>query len=233
MKTIAVIGARESVGTAVADNLAKAHYHVLLADHDTQRPALSVRTLRLLFCRNRVKTPQTGVEVISSVREASWEADIILLATPYEAQAEVGSKIKDVVRGKVVISMVNSLNGIHDNSTVSAAEELARLLPQAKVVSAFNTILAANFRKTQIAGQTTDVFVAGDDEVGVSTAMQLVKDAGFNPLSAGKLVMSRVLESMMVLLIGLSARNNSRGPIGWKVLHETVNRDEDESNTIK
>jgi hypothetical protein len=233
MKTIAVIGAAGSMGSAITGTLAKAHYHVLLADHGTKCPALSMRILRLLFHRNRVRAPQTGVEVISSVREASWEADIILLATPYKAQAEVVSKIKDVVTGKVVISILNSVDGIYDNSTVSAAEELAQLLPHAKVVSAFTAIPAPNFKKTQIAGQTTDVFVAGDDEQGVSIAKQLVRDAGFNPISAGTLAMSRTLERMAELQTGISARHNYRGPVGWKVLHEKVSQDGDEQDTIK
>jgi hypothetical protein len=179
-----------------------------------------------------VKAPRSGVEIVRSAREASWEADIILLATPYEAQAEVASKIKDVVTGKIIINMVNPLNGSCDAlltaSSTSAAEELAQLLPHTKIVKAFNTNFAPDFKKPQIGGQTIDVFVAGDDEEAVSMVKQLVKDAGFNPLYAGKLAMSRMLESMMVLLIGLSARNNFHGPIGWKVLHETINQDEDE-----
>jgi predicted dinucleotide-binding enzyme len=226
VKTIAVIGAPGDPGSVIANRLAKAQYHVLLADPHARCPALSIRILRLLFRSNSLKAPQTSVEVISSVREASWEADIILLASPYEAQAEIAAKIKDVVTGKIVISMVNSLNEIHGDSTASAAEELVQLLPHAKVVSAFNTIFATHIARPKVSGKIVDVFVAGDDEDAVSEVMGLVKDAGFNPLFAGKLAMSRTLEHMMALLIGLSARNNYHGPVGWKVLHEGLDQGE-------
>jgi predicted dinucleotide-binding enzyme len=202
VKTIAVIDAPGDLGSAIANRLAKAHYHVLLADHHARCPALSIRILRLLFRSNRVKGPQTGIEVISSVREASWEADIILLATPYEAQAEVASKIKEVVTGKIVISMANPLNEISDRlvaaPTTSVAEELAQLLPHSKIVKAFNTIFATHTERPKVSGKIVDVFVAGDDEGAMSEVMQLVRDAGFNPLFAGKLATSRALENMVV-----------------------------------
>jgi NADPH-dependent F420 reductase len=223
MKTIAVIGALGTTGWAIADALAKTHHRVLLTDHLTQHPALSLSTLHF---------PQPRVEIVRSAREASWEADIILLAIPYDAQSEVASNIKDVVTGKIIISAVNPINkncdGLLTPPTTSAAEELAQLLPHARIVKAFNTLSGQNLKRPQITGQITDVFVAGDDDEAVSIVKQLVVDAGFTPLSAGNLAMSRILENMLVLLIGLSARNNLRGPIGWKVLHETINHDEDE-----
>jgi hypothetical protein len=219
-KTIAIIGTPGATESGIAESLAKAGHHVLLSDNKTKRTALMMRSLRRLFRRKSVTAPQTGVEVIPCIKEASWEADIILLAAPAEAHTRIATKITDVVTGKVIVSMVNSINGTNDDSTVSAAEKLAQLLPHARVVSAFNTTLAPNFRKTRIAGQITDVFVAGDDEEAVSTAMQLVMDAGFNPISAGKLVMSRTLERMTALQTIISARHNYREPLGWKVLHE-------------
>ncbi len=219
-KTIAIIGPPGATESAIAESLAKAGHHVLLSDNETKRTALMMRSLRRLFRWKSVTSPQTGVEAMPCVREASWEADIILLAAPYDTHARIAPKITDVVTGKVVISMVNSMDGTYDNSAVSAAEKLAQLLPHAKVVSAFNTTLAPNFRKTRIAGQTTDVFVAGDDGEAVSTAMQLVMDAGFNPISAGKLVMSRTLERMTALQATISVLHNYREPLGWKLLHE-------------
>ena len=72
----------------------------------------------------------------------------------------------------------------------------------------------------RVAGQILDVYVAGDDDEAVATVVTLVTDAGFNPLIAGRLSMSRILEKMMVLLITLSARNIFPGPPGWKVLSQ-------------
>jgi len=104
----------------------------------------------------------------------------------------------------------------------SGAEELAALLPHSKVVKAFNTVFAADFAAPILDGKTVDCFIAGDDDQAIATVSQLVQDAGFNPVAAGKLPISRTLENMMVLLIGLTMKNNYNGVVGWKVLHQTV-----------
>jgi len=179
--------------------------------------------LNNLHIKIKETTPNADVEILDCSKEASWEADIIIPAVPYQSQAEVASKIKDVVTGKIVISISNPLNETYDglatDPTTSAAEELAKLLPHSKVVKAFNTVFGADFNTPVIDGKTVDTFIAGDDEEAVSVVTELVKDAGFNPLFAGKLVMSRTLENMMVLLIGLTMRNNYNWLAGWKILH--------------
>lgn len=215
-KTIAVIGAAGNMGSGIANNLAKAGYKILLAGNDQTK-------LNDLLNKIKKETPIADVEVIDCSKEASWEADIVIPAVPYSAQSEVVQKIKEVVTGKIVLSIVNPLNNTYDglvtDPATSGAEELAKLLPYSKIVKAFNTVFAADFNTPQIDGKTIDTFVAGDDEEAVSAVAEIVKDAGFNPLVAGKLSMSRTLENMMVLLIGLTMRNNYNWLAGWKILH--------------
>jgi len=103
--------------------------------------------------------------------------------------------------------------------STSAAEELAGLLPHSKIVKAFNTVIARDFETPNIDGQVVDVFVAGDDDEAVSQVIELVNDTGFHPLNAGKLAMSRTLEGMMLLLTGLSIRNNRNSLARWKVMY--------------
>ncbi len=215
-KAIAIIGAAGNMGSGLARNLAKAGYHILIAGNDQNK-------LNELVSGIKQDTPNADVEILDCSKEASWEADIIIPAIPFNAQNEAVSKIKDVVTGKIVISIANPLNenydGLVTNPDLSAAEELANLLPYSKIVKAFNTVFAADFASPIIDGKTSDVFIAGDDDEAVATVTELVKDAGFNPLIAGKLSMSRTLENMMVLLIGLTMRNNYNWHAGWKVLH--------------
>ena len=63
--------------------------------------------------------------------------------------------------GKIVISIVNPLNQTYDGlvteSTTSAAEELAKVLPYSKIVKAFNTVFAADFYTPSVGGKTVDV----------------------------------------------------------------------------
>jgi 8-hydroxy-5-deazaflavin:NADPH oxidoreductase len=217
--TIAIIGAAGTMGSGLARNLAKAGHRILLAGPKRDK-------LTALAAAIKANTPKANLEILDCSHEASWEADVIIPAVPYTAQAAVAAKTKDVVTGKIVISIVNPLNATYDglvtDPTTSAAEELAKLLPRAKVVKAFNTVFGADFNSPDLAGMTVDNFIAGDDDEAVATVAQLVRDAGFNPLIAGKLSVSRTLESMMVLLIGLTIKNGYNWLAGWKVLHQAA-----------
>ena len=48
---------------------------------------------------------------------------------------------------------------------------------------------------------------------------ELVATAGFNPIVAGDLSVSRTLESMQLLLIQLGLKYNYNWLAGWKILH--------------
>lgn len=218
-QTIAIIGAAGNMGSGIARNLAKAGHRILLAGQTREK-------LESVLAQIKANTPNASVEILDCSHEASWEADIVIPAVPYAAQAEVAAKIKEVVTGKIVISVANPLNATYDglvtDPTTSGAEELAKLLPHSKVVKAFNTVFGADFNTPDIGGKTVDCFVAGDDDQAVAMVSQLVKDAGFNPIVAGKLSVSRTLESMMLLLIGLTMKNNYNWHAGWKVLHQSA-----------
>jgi NADPH-dependent F420 reductase len=216
-QTIAIIGAAGTMGSGLARNLAKAGHRILLAGRTRSK-------LDTLLAGIKIDMPEVDVDILDCSREASWEADIVIPAVPYVDQMEVAKRIRDVVTGKVVISIVNPLNQTYDglltDPTTSGAEELARLLPHSNIVKAFNTVFASDFNSPSIGGKTVDCFLAGDNDAAVGTVVRLVEDAGFNPLVAGKLSASRTLESMMVLLIGLTLKNNYNWHAGWKVLHQ-------------
>jgi len=217
-QTIAIIGANGRMGSGLARNLASAGHRILLAGRAKSK-------LDELLSDIKKGHPNADVEILDCVHEASWEADVVIPAVPYCAQAEVAERIKDVVTGKIVISIVNPLNAVHDGLVTepgaSSAEELAKLLPYSKIVKAFNTVIGADFNSQIVQRKTIDCFVAGDDKQAVAAVSQLVSDAGFNPLIAGNLKVSRTLEGMTVLLIGQAIKNKYNGAVGWKLLHES------------
>lgn len=197
IKTIAIVGATGNMGSAIARALStSSNYRLLLMSNDQDK---------LLDLRLALEKSGSEVYALSCAKEASWEADIIIVATPYEAEKEVAEKIREVGTGKIVISISNPLNSAYSDLVTtpdtSAAEELQKLLPNSKVVKAFNTTFAADFVTPVIDGKTADAFIAGNNSDAVETVSALVKTAGFNPIVAGDLTVSRTLERMQLLLI--------------------------------
>jgi 8-hydroxy-5-deazaflavin:NADPH oxidoreductase len=214
-QTIAVIGATGSMGSAISKNLSKGDYRLLLCGNDGEK----LQNLATDLKKNAV----AEVDTLDCSVNASWEADIIIVAVPYEADKEVAEKIRQVANQKIVVSIANPLNSTYDGlltaPDTSAAEELQKLLPNSKVVKAFNTTFAADFAAPVIAGKQVDAFVAGSDKESVETVSGLVKVAGFNPIVAGELSVSRTLENMTLLLISLNMKYNYNWLAGWKILH--------------
>ncbi len=215
-KTIAVIGATGNMGSAISKSISKGNYRLLLCATDQDK-------VQGLLQEIKTSNPSADVDAANCSHEASWEADIIILAVPYQIEKELAEKIKEVASNKIVISIANPLNASYDglvtSPDTSAAQELQKLLPNSKVVKAFNTTFAADFANPVIDDKQVDAFIAGNDEAALQTVSELVKTAGFNPIIAGDLTVSRTLESMQLLLIQLTIKNNYNWLAGWKILH--------------
>ena len=215
-KTIAIIGASGNMGSAIAKSLANSPYRLLLFGKEEAK-------LKSLLHEIKNTNKLADAEIIACAADASWEADIIIAAVPFAAEKELAEKIKQVATGKIVISISNPLNetytGMVTDSNTSSAEELQKLLPHSKVIKAFNTTFAGDFSQPIIDGKTIDAFIAGNDDEALETVSNVVRSAGFNPIKAGKLSISRTLENMQSLLIQLSIKNNYNWVAGWKILH--------------
>jgi 8-hydroxy-5-deazaflavin:NADPH oxidoreductase len=215
-QTIAIIGASGSMGSAISKSLSKGNYRLLLSSNDRANVDSLIKDITN-------SNSSADIEAIDFSKDATWQADIIISAVPFQAEKEVATMIKEVANQKIVISIANPLNDAYDGLVTapdtSAAEELQKLLPNAKVVKAFNTTFAADFTTPVIDGKQVDSFLAGNDDEAVETVSELVRTAGFNPIAAGKLSVSRILENMQFLLIQLGMKYNYNWLAGWKILH--------------
>ena len=126
-------------------------------------------------------------------------AEIVILATPYGAVAEIAKQAD--FAGKTVIDVSNPVtadfSGLQIGHDTSAAEETAALLPGASVVKAFNTIFAQHYTSgLAINGQPLQTFVASDDEVAREQVKKLAGDIGLVAVDAGPLRNARYLEPL-------------------------------------
>ena len=215
-QTVAVFGASGNMGSAITKSIAKGPYRLLLISNDAEK-------LQKLQADILKESPKAEAEAIQTLINARWKADIFILAVPYYSEVEIVSEIMDLAEGKIVISIANPINkdltGLVTEPGTSAAEELQKLLPKSKVVKAFNTTFAADFTHPVIDGKQVDSFIAGNDEKSVKTVFEMIKTAGFNPIVAGGLQVSRTLEHMQLLLMQLGLKYNYNWLAGWKILH--------------
>ena len=204
------------MGSAISQSIAKGPYRLVLK-------ATKQDELDALVSEIKTKVPNADIEAAVCPTEASWEADIIILAVPFNVEKELAEKIKEVANQKIVISIANPLNETYNGLVTapdsSAAEELQKLLPNSKVIKAFNTTFAADFSTPLIDGKQVDAFIAGNAEEALQTVSELVTTAGFNPILAGDLSVSGTLERMQLLLIQLGMKYNYNWLAGWKILH--------------
>lgn len=188
---ITILGAG-NMGSALAKQLSRAGHQVRISSRD---PAKA----------QAVAAANPGV-LIGPAAQASNGAEVVILATGY-ADAVSALRTLGSLDGKVVIDITNPLTADYMGLTIgfdtSAAEEIAKAVPGAEVVKAFNTVFATvladgpNFAN----GQTVPVFYAGDSERGKQTAKALIESIGFKAVDAGALKNARYLEPLAGLNI--------------------------------
>lgn len=92
---------------------------------------------------------------------------------------------------------VDTFDGIVTPADTSAAEELARLLPDGTpLVQAFNTTFAGTLEAGEVNGHPLDVLVAGDDAAAKWLVIELVESGGLRAVDAGPLRRARELEAL-------------------------------------
>lgn len=149
-------------------------------------------------------------------REAAQDADVLLLAVHWSRLDDVLNQAGDV-SGKVIVTCTIPMN--EDDTqlviahTSSGAEELAKRVPRARVVSAFNTVpsevLFGVFDARRRATRPSLVY-CGDDSSSKRIAAELIRDV-FDPVDAGPLWIARYTEPF-ALLIAQLAYEGDEGP---------------------
>lgn len=149
--------------------------------------------------------------------------ELVVLAVPYEAVADVLAHYRNQLSGKVVIDISNPIDfTTYDELLVppdsSAAAEIAKDIPGAAVVKAFNV----NFGDTLATGTNgttcTTVLLAGDDADAKIAVIALVEAAGLRAVDAGPLSRARELEALGFLQIVLAAIAKTQYESGFTLL---------------
>jgi len=160
-----------------------------------------------LVARNREAAQTLADDLGGGTVSDSASGDVVVLAIPYGAAADVIGAHGDELRGKVVVDITNPVDwstfeGLVTPADSSAAEEIAKLVPGGtSVVKAFNTTFAPTLEAGEVAGQSLDVLLAGDDADAKEKVASVVEAGGLRPLDVGPLRRARQLEQLGFLHI--------------------------------
>ncbi|MFT8356946.1 MAG: 3-hydroxyacyl-CoA dehydrogenase NAD-binding domain-containing protein [Bifidobacterium aquikefiri] len=171
------------------------------------------------------ESAQYSVQVLDSSASADENitGEIVVLAVPYAALSTIVDKFGKQLKGLTVVDITNPVDFSTMDSLLpapdsSAAAELADILPDSKVIKAFNTNFVGSLVSAKVGDNQTTVLIAGDDEEAKNELATVVKQAGLDAVDAGSLKRARELESFGFLQLALAVSGKLSFNGGFAVL---------------
>lgn len=183
---IGVVGSGR-IGSTLGGLWVKAGHEVMFSDRDAEQ---AKRVASELGARARTGTPQEAVAF----------GDAVLIAVPYGALPAVKQELGEQLKGKVVIDPNNPVPSRDGELGAQAKEKgaavsTAAMLPGARLVRSFNSWgYQTMAREANRAAPRMAMPVAADDAQALKVGVQLVRDAGFDPVPAGSLAASKAFD---------------------------------------
>jgi predicted dinucleotide-binding enzyme len=201
MTSVTIIGAG-NIGGAVARLALRAGADVQVLTRDAAKAAAV----------DPAVTPGTVGDAVTG--------DVVVLALPYPALAEVVDRYPDGFAGRVVVDVSNPVDFATFDSLVvpagsSATAELAARLPEARVLKAFNTTFAATLASGTVGALPTTVLIAGDDADAKAALAGVVEGGGLRAVDAGSLQRAHELEALGFLQMTLAASDQTSWTSGF------------------
>lgn len=209
---IGVMGATGPAGGGLAARLASLGYEVIAGSRDPARAEAAVAKLRGQW-GDRVSGLKAGGNADAAA------ADLVVVATQWEAAVPTAAGHAEALAGKVVIAMANGLakHGrefhpvLPDEGSISMAMQAA--VPDARIVAALHLIPAAVFGNLD-QPIDSDVIVCADDDAARGTVLDLVaKIPNVRSFDGGSLVNSVGLEAFAAVLLTINLRHRGRASL--------------------
>ncbi len=193
---IAIIGTGK-MGSGLGKLATKAGHNVIFASRDPQKP------------------------ILPAIRNA----DMVILAIPYESAIGLAEnpEVREGLKGKTVVDISNPIGAdfvsLLVGHTTSAAEEIARRLPESNIVKAFNTVFAEVLRmRADGVKVKPPVYVSSDDAEAKKQVIDLAQSFGFETMDTGSLASARYVEPLADLLMQFAFAKGMGTKIGFAIV---------------
>ncbi|KAL9658063.1 hypothetical protein ABK040_012301 [Willaertia magna] len=187
----------------VGEELAKA----FARNHEIKLGTRDTTSEKIKKALERVGGSQT---TIGTYEETVNFADVVILTTPWSGTLDTVKALANQlnVNSKIVIDATNPIASFQPltmdvgaSTSTSGAEEIQKLIPNARVVKAYNSTGYQNFDHPQGYPLQPDMFYCGGDEEAKKIVSQLITETGLNPVDCGALETSRFLEPLAFVWI--------------------------------
>jgi predicted dinucleotide-binding enzyme len=190
---IAIVG-HGHVGGALAVALQRAGHQVTVAARGARSEGLEALLSR-----------SPAIEAAPAA-EAVRGADLVVLAVPFQAAAEVLPRLRGALAGKVLLDCTNPVGpGLTHGlgSRQSGTEAIQALLPETRVVKAFSIYGYENFEEAPrpVQGPRPVMMFCGDDPAAKATVAGLLSRLGWEPLDVGGAAQALHLEHLTLLWV--------------------------------
>lgn len=187
-----------NVGQALGRGFANSGHQVMMGSRDPAQEKV----------RAWVETTG-GTASAGKLAEAAAFAELAVLATVWEGTANaIKLAGPENLAGKIVIDPTNPLDfsggmppKLAVGHTNSGGEEVQRLLPDAYVVKAFNSVNFQHMINPQFPGGPPDMFICGNNPQAKKSVAAIIQEFGWSVIDSGGIEASRYLEPLAMVYI--------------------------------
>jgi 8-hydroxy-5-deazaflavin:NADPH oxidoreductase len=198
---VGVLGGTGDQGRGLAHRLASAGHPVIIGSRHAERAQAAAAEL--------------GGGAIRGMANAdvAREADVVIVAVPYEGHRDLLAALAGPLTGKIVIDCVNPMGFDHRGAYPlpvpegSAAQQAAEVLPGSQVVGAFHHVSAVVLLDPEVETVDLDVMVLGDDRHATDLVEALAaRIPGVRGVYAGRLRNCGQIEALTCNLVSINRR---------------------------
>lgn len=206
---IGLLGGTGPAGRALAARLAALDYQVTIGSRSRYR-AMEIRD-KLVG-----RWPDHHLKVEAAENEVAADAEVIVIATPWDGAAETALSVKDQLADKVVISMANALARVGGEFQPlvpprgSVAASVQAAVPRSLVAAAMHHLPAKELGAID-RPIDSDVLICSDHAEATEVTTRIVGSIpGLRPLDAGELSNATPIEAFTAVLLQLNVRYGTR-----------------------
>jgi NADPH-dependent F420 reductase len=209
---IGILGATGPAGSGLAARLASVGFDVVVGSRSRYR-AMEVRDQLV----GRWESRSLAIEAADNDGAAS--ADVVVIATPWDAAAATAKSVATQLQGKVVISMANALAKVgHEFQPLvpprgSVAASVQAAVPRSRVAAALHHVPAKELGDLDVPVES-DVLICSDHTSATEATIDIVsKIPDLRPLDAGELSNAAPIEAFAAVLLQLNIRYKTRAAV--------------------